>query len=188
DFTARGLLFPLLVILEFIFIFPLYYIYFRKREGLGVGNLQLKTFMSLFMIILLIQYLFPYLYGINKVEAWSKSLSGLGGSIYWINALLLICIVPVYEEIVFRGCLFNIFKFWFRGNVFCAAITVALIFSTLHLQYTETRTFIMLFLVSLMLTIARIKSRGLLMPVLLHMLMNLVVIGIQYVAYILLVR
>lgn len=42
----------------------------------------------------------------------------------------------------------------------------------------EIRTFIVLFLVSLTLSAARVKSRGLLMPVLLHILMNAVVTGI----------
>ncbi|EEA0940850.1 CPBP family intramembrane metalloprotease, partial [Salmonella enterica] len=41
------------------------------------------------------------------------------------------------------------------------------------------------FLVSLTLSAARVKSRGLLMPVLLHILMNAVVTGIQYAAYML---
>ncbi len=40
----------------------------------------------------------------------------------------------------------------------------------------------MLFLVSLTLTVARVKSRGLLMPVLLHIIMNTVVTGTQYAA------
>ncbi|WP_249415137.1 MULTISPECIES: CPBP family intramembrane glutamic endopeptidase [Enterobacteriaceae] len=61
---------------------------------------------------------------------------------------------------------------------------VALIFSAVHLQYTEIRTFIILFLVSLTFTVARVKSGGLLMPVILHMLMNGVVTGTQYAAYI----
>lgn len=186
ELMARGLLIPLLITLEFMFIIPLYYIFFRKREGLGVGSFRLKTFMILFLIILLVQYLFPYLFGINKAEKWSESQATLGGYIFWINAILLIFIAPVYEEIVFRGCLFNILKFWFRGNIYGAAIIVSLIFSAVHLQYTEIRTFIMLFLVSLTLTAARVKSRGLLMPVILHMLMNAVVTGTQYAAYILL--
>ncbi|MDZ5864462.1 type II CAAX endopeptidase family protein [Klebsiella pneumoniae] len=187
ELMQHGLLIPLVVTLEFIFITLLYYIFFRKREGLGAGNFRLKTFSILFLIILLVQYLFPYFSGMNKAETWSESQTNLGGYIFWINAILLICIVPVYEEIVFRGCLFNILKFWFRGNIYGAAIVVSLIFSAVHLQYTEIRTFIMLFLVSLTLTAARVKSQGLLMPVILHMLMNTVVAVTQYAAYILLV-
>ncbi|MCP6059813.1 CPBP family intramembrane metalloprotease, partial [Klebsiella pneumoniae] len=32
--------------------------------------------------------------------------------------------------------------------------------------------------------VARVKSNGILMPILLHMLMNVVVIGVQYLVYI----
>ncbi|MCC7983760.1 CPBP family intramembrane metalloprotease, partial [Klebsiella pneumoniae] len=52
------------------------------------------------------------------------------------------------------------------------------------LQYSDIRTFVMLFLVSLTLIVARVKSNGILMPILLHMLMNVVVIGVQYLVYI----
>ncbi|EHF1134467.1 CPBP family intramembrane metalloprotease, partial [Salmonella enterica subsp. enterica serovar Kentucky] len=48
----------------------------------------------------------------------------------------------------------------------------------------DFRTFFMLFLVSLVLISAQIKSNGLLMPILLHMAMNAVIAGIQYLAYI----
>lgn len=54
----------------------------------------------------------------------------------------------------------------------------------MHLQYSDIRTFVMLFLVSLTLIVARVKSNGILMPILLHMLMNVVVIGVQYLVYI----
>lgn len=180
---AKGLLFPILVTLEFIFIIPLWYIFFRKREGLGAGSFRLKTFFMFFLLILLIQYLLPYIFGINKTESWFETRIALGGYIFWINAILIIFIAPVYEEIIFRGCLFNIIYFWCRNNVYVTAIIVSVMFSVVHLQYAEIMTFIVLFLVSLILSAARVKGRGLLMPVLLHILMNAVVTGLQYVAY-----
>ncbi|HCP6539493.1 TPA: CPBP family intramembrane metalloprotease [Escherichia coli] len=93
-------------------------------------------------------------------------------------------LVPVYEEIVFRGCLFNSFKFWFQDNIYIPAIVTSVIISALHLQYTYFRTFLMLFLVSLVLISEKIKSNGLLIPILLHMAMNVAIAGIQYLAYI----
>ncbi|MCT7052158.1 CPBP family intramembrane glutamic endopeptidase, partial [Salmonella enterica] len=85
-------------------------------------------------------------------------------------AILIILAVPVYEEIVFRGCLFNVFQFWFRNNVYGAGVAVALLYSVAHFQYADIRSFIMLFLMSLTLTVARVKGRGLLMPIVLHIL------------------
>lgn len=48
ELMAKGLLFPIIVTLEFIFIVPLYYIFFRKREGLGLGSFRFKTFLYCF--------------------------------------------------------------------------------------------------------------------------------------------
>ncbi|EAW1476947.1 CPBP family intramembrane metalloprotease [Salmonella enterica subsp. enterica] len=182
ELWARGFMVPILITLEFLLIVPLYYFFFRSREGLGTGTFRLKTFLALFLVILLIQYLFPYLSGVSKTENWSVSQMALENYVFWLNAVLIILAVPVYEEIVFRGCLFNVFLFWFRNNVYGAAVAVALLFSAVHLQYTDIRSFIMLFLVSLTLTVARVKSRGLLMPIALHILMNTVVTGTQYAA------
>ncbi|WP_411512161.1 type II CAAX prenyl endopeptidase Rce1 family protein [Escherichia coli] len=64
------------------------------------------------------------------------------------------------------------------------AIVTSVIISALHLQFTYFRTFLMLFLVSLTLIGKKTKSNGLLMPILLHMAINLSPIEIQYLAYI----
>ncbi len=51
---------------------------------------------------------------------------------FWLANFSLVFIVPVYEEIVFRGCLFNIFKYWFNENVYLSAIPASILFSILH--------------------------------------------------------
>ncbi|HFO2354191.1 TPA: lysostaphin resistance A-like protein, partial [Escherichia coli] len=111
---------------------------------------------------------------VRKTEEWMISQMSFSGAILWINIFSSVLLVPVYEEIVFRGCLFNSFKFWFNDNIYISAIVTSVIFSALHLQYTDFRTFLMLFLISLVLISAKIKSNGLLMPILLHMAMNAV--------------
>ncbi|HBX2588670.1 TPA: CPBP family intramembrane metalloprotease, partial [Klebsiella pneumoniae] len=184
EIMSRGLLAPMLFILEFIILVPLYYLFFRKRDGLGIGTFNLKLFFILFFIIIFIQFMVPYLLGFRKAESWSTSQISYEHYIFWINVLPAIFIVPIYEEIVFRGCLFNSFKFWFNGNVYGSAVVTSFLFAVMHLQYSDIRTFVMLFLVSLTLIVARVKSNGILMPILLHMLMNVVVIGVQYLVYI----
>lgn len=47
----------------------------------------------------------PYLLGFRKAESWSTSQISYEHYIFWINVLPAIFIVPIYEEIVFRGCL-----------------------------------------------------------------------------------
>ncbi|WP_250697084.1 type II CAAX prenyl endopeptidase Rce1 family protein, partial [Escherichia coli] len=132
--------------------------------------------------IMIIQLFVPYLLAVRKTEEWMISQMSFSGVILWINIFSSVLLVPVYEEIVFRGCLFNSFKFWFNDNIYTSAIVTSVIFSALHLQYTDFHTFLMLFLVSLVLISAKIKSNGLLMPILLHMSMNAVIAGIQYLA------
>ncbi|EIH7936449.1 CPBP family intramembrane metalloprotease [Escherichia coli] len=129
---------------------------------------------------MIIQLFVPYLLAVRKTEEWMISQMFFSGAILWINIFSSVLLVPVYEEIVFRGCLFNSFKFWFNDNIYISAIVTSVIFSALHLQYTDFRTFLMLFLISLVLISAKIKSNGLLMPILLHMAMNAVITGIQY--------
>ncbi|MDN7383112.1 CPBP family intramembrane metalloprotease, partial [Escherichia coli] len=143
---------------------------------------RLDVFFTLFSLIMIIQLFVPYLLAVRKTEEWMISQMSFSGAILWINIFSSVLLVPVYEEIVFRGCLFNSFKFWFNDNIYTSAIVTSVIFSALHLQYTDFHTFLMLFLVSLVLISAKIKSNGLLMPILLHMSMNAVIAGIQYLA------
>lgn len=183
DLMNRGLLFPLLYGMEFIIIVPLYYFFFRNREGLGKGHFFPKAFFILLGTILLLQFVAPYLLGIRKAESWIVEQVSLNHSAFWLANLPLIFIVPIYEEIVFRGCLFNAFKYWFNENIYGSAVAVSVLFSVLHTQYSDMRTLFILFLVSLALVAARVKSKGILMPIVLHMVMNGVVIGTQYLMY-----
>lgn len=183
DLMNRGLLIPLLYGMEFIIIAPLYYFFFRNREGLGKGHFFPKTFFILLVSILLLQFVVPYLLGMRKAESWTIEQVSLNHSAFWLANLPLIFIVPIYEEIVFRGCLFNAFKYWFNENIYGSAVAVSVLFSVLHTQYSDVRTFFILFLVSLVLVAARVKSTGILMPIVLHMMMNGIVIGTQYLIY-----
>ena len=174
------ILLPDLYATEFIVLIPLYYLFFRKRPGLGKGTFNVKMFFLLLTIILLLQFIAPWLMGIKKAEEWVVSQITLESYLFWLNNVALIFIVPVYEEIVFRGCLFNTFKYWFNENIYLAALPVSILFSILHTQYSDIRTLFILFLISMVLVFARVKSNGILMPVVLHMMMNMIVIGVQF--------
>lgn len=173
-------LLPLMYVTEFIILIPLYFLFFKKRPGLGRGTCNVRLFFLLLSIILLLQFIAPWLLGIRKTEEWMVSQITLEDYYFWLNNIMLIFIVPVYEEIVFRGCLFNALKYWFNENVYLSAVLVSVLFSILHTQYSDIRTLFILFLVSLVLIFARVKSNGILMPVILHIMMNMVVIGVQY--------
>jgi len=177
----KGYLYPMLFGLEFMIIFPLYYVYFRKREGYGKGLLRIGIFFPLFLCVLFIQYVIPLVFFTQQAESWSASQLGLEDHVFWLNAVMMILIVPIYEEIVFRGCLFSVFRYWFGNNIYAAGIVVSLIFSVCHLQYLDWRSFVTLFLVSCVFVAGRVKSGGILLPVFLHILMNMAVIGMPFV-------
>ena len=64
---------------------------------------------------------------------------------FWLTNLSLIFLVPVYEEIVFRGCLFNAFRYWFNDKVWATSLIVSTLFALMHTQYADIRTLLMLF-------------------------------------------
>lgn len=182
ELLAKGLLFPLLFMLEFIVLVPLYYFFFRKREGLGKGSFNARWFGIFFAALLFIQLILPWLIGLRQTEAWVTSQISLNNYALWLSTLTLIFFAPVYEEIVFRGCLFNAFQYWFNNKTWLSSVVVSIIFAVMHTQYVDLRTLLMLFLVSQVLILARLKSNGLLMPMTLHIVMNGTVIVLQMAA------
>lgn len=70
ELISRGLLVPALFLAEFLILVPLYFIFFRKREGLGRGSFRPDVFYSLIMII---QLFVPYLLAVRKTEEWMIS-------------------------------------------------------------------------------------------------------------------
>ncbi|EFD7791112.1 hypothetical protein ABX169_003976 [Escherichia coli] len=49
ELISRGLLVPALFLAEFLILVPLYFIFFRKREGLGRGSFRLDVFFYSFL-------------------------------------------------------------------------------------------------------------------------------------------
>lgn len=174
-----GLLLPLLYILEFCFIFPLYVVYFRKINDMGKGDFGFKQFLVFLVLVLLAQLAGAYIMNVRKNESWMVEQEAVKGGLFWLNFLLLVFVVPVYEEVVFRGCLLTALFTFFRGNIYFASLATSALFSVLHTQYADVRSFIILYVVSVILIIGRIVSRGLYMPILLHMAMNGIILSIE---------
>ncbi|WP_456311400.1 CPBP family intramembrane glutamic endopeptidase [Serratia proteamaculans] len=79
-----------------------------------------------------------------------------------------VVLAPLSEEMVFRGVLLNIFITRHAWTGYAGAVLLAVIFSMMHGQYKHLITFIELFGVAMLLSLARLRSGGLLLPVLLH--------------------
>ena len=183
---AQGFLFPLMFTAEFVVLVPLYYFFFSKREGLGKGTFSVRGFAVLLTALLVVQFVMPWLLGMRQSEEWMTDQVSLSSYALWASSLSLIFIAPVYEEMIFRGCLFNAFQYWFNDKTWLTSVVVSVIFALMHTQYVDVRTLLMLFIISLVLIVARIKSNGILMPIMLHILMNGTVIAVQISAYALL--
>ncbi|WP_416187179.1 lysostaphin resistance A-like protein [Hafnia paralvei] len=176
-----GLAVPILCVLEFICITPIYLIFFRNGRSMGIGFISSRLFFILLASIIFCQYAGPVIMGMveNKELTWNREL--LTNPIFLTTIFLIIFIVPIYEEIVFRGCLLDALSLCFRGKVYLASIVTSITFAFLHTQYTDIRALIILFAISNILVCARVSSKGLLMPILLHISMNGIVMGVKLV-------
>lgn len=178
-FISQEILLFFLYSTESIILITIYFIFFKNRPGLGKGAFSIRLFLLLFSIILLLQFVAPWLFQAKENEEWVISQIALKNSFFWVNNIMMIFLVPVYEEIVFRGCLFNAFKYWLSENTYLSALLVSILFSILHTQYSDVRTLFILFLISLVFIFARVKSNGIVMPIVLHMMMNMTVIVVH---------
>ncbi|TPV50345.1 CPBP family intramembrane metalloprotease [Pantoea deleyi] len=79
-----------------------------------------------------------------------------------------ILLAPLSEEIVFRGVLLNIFITRNPWTGYVGAVLISAVFAMMHTQYHHLTTYLELFGVALLLNLARLRSGGLLLPVLLH--------------------
>ncbi len=80
-------------------------------------------------------------------------------------------VVPIMEELVFRGWLFSKVAQTKLGSTGAIVLT-SLIFTIIHSQYEQSITFIMLFLFSLLLGYARYKSNNISYSILIHIIFN----------------
>lgn len=98
-----------------------------EKRGLGKGIFNAVWFTILFAALLFIQLILPLILGLRQTEAWVTSQISLSSYALWLSTLTLIFIAPVYEEIVFRGCLFNAFQYWFNNKTRLSSVVVSVI-------------------------------------------------------------
>ena len=89
-----------------------------------------------------------------------------------LSVIILTIIVPVYEEIFYRGCLFSGLLLFFKDKIISGILT-SIVFCAMHSQYTSFIDFSVLFISSLLMIHMRLKTNGLIYPIMLHSSMNL---------------
>lgn len=168
---SSGLLVPVLCLLEFAVIYPLYRFYCQRRNDIPFGQLKpgqtlLFTLGLLLLIGAELQFLLP--------EVWLSEQAQQAQSSRLIMLITAVCLAPVFEEVLFRGFLLQAFMMWAPGSRFACMLLTSLLFSAMHTQYVHWQSVVALLLFSLLLCWARIKSKGLALPVFLHTFNNLI--------------
>ncbi|MDC9615796.1 type II CAAX endopeptidase family protein [Xenorhabdus khoisanae] len=82
--------------------------------------------------------------------------------------IVIFMLAPVCEEILFRGIFLNVFKSKYSWTLWLGALITSLILASFFLIDNHVSLFIESFILALMRATARIRSGGLLLPILLH--------------------
>lgn len=166
----NGLLMPLLCALEFSALVPLYRLYARRYSNIPFGTVNVRQVLifSLLLLGLIISQSF-YL----QQESWTGGQFGEGKSTLLLFSLAVVLLAPVFEEILFRGFVFQGLLLWAPRQRFACALLTSIGFAAMHTQYAHPQTLIALIALSLLLCYARLNSGGLRLPIILHMLNNL---------------
>lgn len=167
---SRGLLMPILCLLEFATLVPLFRWYQRHYADIPLGPLharQTLLFTGLLLAIIASQSLYL------RQESWTgEQLSHSDVSLIGF-VFAVVILAPVFEEILFRGFILQAFLLWAPHQRIACSLLASIIFAAMHTQYAHLQTVIALIILSLLLCAARIVSGGLKLPVFLHMLNNL---------------
>ncbi|MDR3104676.1 MAG: CPBP family intramembrane metalloprotease [Yokenella regensburgei] len=92
---------------------------------------------------------------------------------------MLTLIIPFYEEIFYRGCLFGGLCSVFRKHIIIPIIFSSLVFSLMHTQFVSVLEYVLMFVVGVIISYSRVVTKGLLAPIAIHSGMNVFVISIQ---------
>jgi len=135
---------------------------------LGLWHFRWVGFASV-AILYILGSVYRRFFGV-PIEPFLHEISQLSGVLHWAEILFTTLIVaPIAEELLFRGLLFGVLRRQNTKLSTCLAIFgSAIVFMGTHWQYQQGSTLISLFILALLLGIARTASNGLLLPILMH--------------------
>lgn len=170
--AADGLLMPVMCILEFAALVPLYRWYCKRHHDIPLGKIPLKI-AGLFSLLMLLLIAAQTLY--VRQEGWiAQQFVTMNSGATLAFILAIVFLAPVFEEILFRGFILQGIVQWAPRQRFACSLLTSIIFAAMHTQYAHPQTLLALTLFSLLLCYARFISVGLRLPILLHVLYNLI--------------
>jgi len=137
-----------------------------------VGNLKRKDVLfgvCAITAIYVAGYAFIFLTGQPREPAMQALYLFKTSSQIFLMIGVLLLLPPIVEELLFRHVVLSILPFH-RGKVIAvvASLMSTAIFTLMHLHYQYPSTIALIFFVGIVLCSARIKSQGLLLPMVLH--------------------
>lgn len=174
DYVMTNIFATFIIFLFYSIVIYAIYRLFLYGDKLFVANINLRyttaLFVSIFLLYLISALFFQYE---NFTLQVSKEFyeSDLKHHILFVMAFMIV--VPVVEEVCFRGVIMGFFlKESLIKNekikIAIALILPSVMFTLLHTQYEYIWTYIQLFIFSLIVSVARLLSNGILLPIALH--------------------
>lgn len=148
---------------------------FREQSRwmtLGVGRFPARSLLAwlpVLAVFMVLQMLAVRLFAIDPGEF----MRSLAGSRHLLLILVMVLVAPVLEELLFRGYLFRAWRHTRLGLTGTLLLT-SLLFTAIHGAQYHFLQLAFVFVLSLILGIARERSGSVLLPMLLHALNNLV--------------
>ncbi|WP_192459100.1 CPBP family intramembrane glutamic endopeptidase [Musicola keenii] len=161
-----------------IFLITIAYPYHRWISPLGIGQVwQRSSVLPAIAVVAIYSIEFSYgkLTG-QAPETWVETL--LNQPLAQLSAVFLTILIlsPVSEEIIFRGINLNVFRTKYKWTQWVGIVFVSLGFAAMHIQYQNLSTFVEMFTLSIVLAWARVRSGGMLLPIMLHSLASILAV------------
>jgi len=138
--------------------------------GLKLPNReQTRYWLTIFISLLLFSELLSYF--LDKYEAHEFMVSAYAtAEPLWLLWIAMVVAAPVFEELFFRGFLLTGFQRTFLGTT-GAIVMTSLLWAVIHTQY-DLYYMATIFVMGVVLGLARVQSRSLILPIGLHALVN----------------
>lgn len=145
-------------------------VYHRWIAPLGIGRITLRASIAPAIAMFALyttEHAYNQLTG-QPVETWMIDLLNQPFWPLLTTFIVILTVVPLGEEILFRGVLLNVFRTTGRWTIWIGIAVIAIIFAKAHSQYQNLSTLLEMAAVSVICSWARLRSDGLALPVLLH--------------------
>lgn len=142
------------------------------KDDLGLKVPKLHIILIWLILFVALIYLDSYLYSLfsdSEIDSWKDKYS-LSEKI--IRGFAIVILAPVAEELIFRGILYWRIRQTPLKNI-GAIVIPAILFSLIHVQYSDLIALGIIFIDGLFYGLARHYSKSVLLAILLHSLANL---------------